>query len=144
LTNIEIQEALIKRRENKQATLQLLKNNDHSILSSKINYQNSRAGELELVIPSFPAPTMDYSSGYNKNLPPITHKSSEQVSAKQSQQREMVVKSLNTPTNSQTPIKTINQSVDLDLNPTQLSKLVDKVYAQLESKLAWERRRYGY
>ena len=142
LKNIDNHEAVITRQENKQgAVLKLLQNKDHLILSGKISYQNSRASELELAIPALPVKALDYSSGYAKNMPPITYKSNEQVSAKQSQQRELVVKSLNTPTDSQTKTK---KSVDMDLNPTQLSNLVDKVYAQLESKLAWERRRYGY
>ncbi len=139
LTNITRQEDMIKQRESKQLVLKLLQNQEHVVLSGNVKFQDSRAGGLELVIPTPPSAALNYSSGYNKNMPPITYKSSERVPEKQ---RELVVKSLNTPTDSQT--RTIKKSVDLDLNSTQLSNLVDKVYAQLESRLAWERRRYGY
>jgi len=142
LTNIS-QEVIIKRRKNKQSGLKLLQNKDYIVLSGRINFQNKGVGALEFVLPALPSTTPDYASGYVKNMPPITHKSSEQVSEKQSQ-RKLVVKSLNTPLNSQT--KTIKQSVsDVELmNPAVLSKLVDKVYSQLETRIVRERRRYGY
>ncbi|MGI6119953.1 MAG: hypothetical protein ACOYIB_05210, partial [Desulfosporosinus sp.] len=142
LTNVH-QEAIIKRIKEKQLVFKELQNNEHLVLSGKIKYQDKGSNPLELVIPTLTSATMANSPGYTKNMPPILHKSSEQ-GAEKPKQRELVVKSLNMLTNSQTnKIKKSFNDVDF-MSSTELNKLVDRVYSQLEAKLAWERRRYGF
>ncbi len=114
-----------------------------------------------------PAVAQEYNSAYSKSLPPITYKSEESYSKAQQQQQHQrqqslrhqqpqqvqqvqqaqqqpVMKSLNTPV--EISPKTVRHTIsDVDLmNPTELNRLVDKVYSQLETRLSRERRRFGY
>ncbi|MDQ7096758.1 hypothetical protein REC12_24500 [Desulfosporosinus sp. PR] len=128
----------------KQSAPLLAQAREHLVLSHIISRQDLGNGPVEMVMLAPPTTAPDYGAGYARNLPPITHKSKEKTSEKQEQQRELVVKSLNTPLEPRK--KVLNQSIyDVDLmNPTELNKLVDKVYRQLETRLVREQRRFGY
>lgn len=142
LADSESNAAILKRRETNLSELKLLQNNDHFVLSGKVSYEDKRAGAPEMIILTPPVTARDGMQGHTRDMPPITLKTEEPALKKQ--REPAPVKSLNTPLETQN--MTIRQTIsDVDLmSHTELTKLVDKVYSQLETRLARERRRYGY
>nr|MDD2497547.1 hypothetical protein [Desulfitobacteriaceae bacterium] len=134
---------ILRRSEVNQSELKLLQNNQPFVLAGQVSYRDRDPGGTEMIILAPPVVAQGFNSGYAKSLPPITYKTEEKTSPKR-EQREPVMKSLNTAV--EIPRKTVKQIInDVDLmNSTELNRLVDKIYSQLETRLAKERRRFGY
>ena len=134
-------EAILRRSELNQSELRLLQNKRPFVLSNRVSYRDRESVGTEMLILAPSVAARDYHQGYVNSLPPITHKSEERDSSPRPS--EPKVKSLNTPVEIRKTSKEIIADVDL-MNPSQLNKLVDKVYSQLETRLTRERRRFGY
>jgi len=143
VTNNLSHKAIVKRSEVNKMELERLQNNNHLVLSNNTTIRSRDIGTTEMIILAPPVIQQDFNSAYYRSMQPITYKT-EDMDSKGQQQQKPVMKSLNTSV--EMPRKTINQTIsDIDLmDTTELNKLVDKIYSQLETRLARERRRFGF
>ncbi|SHN76022.1 hypothetical protein [Desulfitobacterium chlororespirans] len=134
---------LLQADEARRKELRTLRNTQLVALANPIAYQDREGEGPEMIILAPPVIAQDYNSGYTQSLPTITYREEEEKH-RLNKQHEPVMKSLNTPVEIASPsLKQSIQNVDF-MNPTELNRLVDKVYSQLETRLKREKRRFGF
>lgn len=138
---LQADEARLKELRRKE--LRILRNTQLVALANPISYQDREREGPDMLILAPPVIAQDYNSGYTKSLPAITYREEEEKH-RLNKQPEPVMKSLNTPVEISSPsLKQSIQNVDF-MNPSELNRLVDKVYSQLETRLKREKRRFGF
>lgn len=135
--------ALLQADEARLKELRILRNTQLLALANPISYQDRDREGPDMLILAPPVIAQDYNSGYTRSLPAITYLEEEEKH-RLNKQHEPVLKSLNTPVeNFSSSLQQTIQNVDL-MNPSELNRLVDKVYSQLETRLKREKRRFGF
>jgi hypothetical protein len=120
----------------------VLRDSGNLVLTGKANVREIRTPS-EIVILSPPKTAQGYENSAMKNPPPLNFKSTPESANRESSAKSpsSISQAASTKTGVAVEKKVIN-SAD-DLKPEELSRLAEKVYAQLENMLAKEKRRFG-